>query len=119
MFRAILIVFMFVIQITYPLRAAEREASRESDTDSSQVKNEDELILETIDIKGEVDQPGVIFMPKRIEPELSDVDLERSFEDELKSGTGDVPSPVESKHHVEDVKDVKKIVKRKRQSNSN
>lgn len=119
MLRFFIALFLWMILIAYPSFAKDKETAQQSQPDSSQASTGDELILDTIDIKGEVDQPGVIFMPKRIEPELSDVDLERSFDDELKNGAGDVPSPVEAKHHVEDVKDVNKIVKRKRQNHSN
>lgn len=72
-----------------------------------------ELLLDEIEIKGNVEKPGVIIVPKRIEPEIRDIELKRSFEEELK-GAGDAPKPDEKLGEVEQVESIKKAVERKR-----
>jgi len=55
----------------------------------------------------------VIIVPRRIEPEIKDVELKRSFEEELKNA-GDAPKPDEKLGEVEQVESIKKAVERKR-----
>jgi hypothetical protein len=74
----------------------------------------EEIVLDIIYIKGNVEKPGVIVMPKRVEPELEKVELERSFKREVKEGIGDIPKPEKELREVERVESIKKTVKRKR-----
>lgn len=74
----------------------------------------EEIVLDVIYIKGNVEKPGVIVMPKRVEPELEEVELERSFKREVKEGIGDIPKPEKELRKVERVESIKKTVKRKR-----
>ena len=74
----------------------------------------EEIVLNVIYIKGKVEKPGVIVMPKRVEPELEGVELERSFKKEVKEGIGDIPKPEKELSKVERVESIKKTVKRKR-----
>jgi len=76
--------------------------------------SDSELILDAIQITGSVDKPGVIIMSKRIEPELKKIDLERSFEREVKQGVGEITKPNEELRKVEGVKSIKKSVNKKR-----
>lgn len=73
-----------------------------------------ELMLDDIEIKGNVEKPGVIILPKRLEPELDGVELDRSFENEVKQGGAEVPQPVKELNKVDRVKSIKKVVGRKR-----
>jgi hypothetical protein len=73
-----------------------------------------ELVLETIEIKGRVEKPGVIIIPSRVEPELKKVELDRSFEKELKEGVGEIVEPKKELRQVEKVKSIKKTVGRER-----
>jgi hypothetical protein len=75
----------------------------------------DELILDDIEIKGEVEKPSVIILPKRLEPEMNEVELERSFKREVKEGTGDVPKPDKALGQVEPVKSIKRTIDKKRE----
>jgi hypothetical protein len=75
----------------------------------------DELVLDVIEIKGRVDKPSVIIMPKRIEPEVGEVELERDFEQELKEGIGEIPRPEDDMNKVERVQSIKKTVERDRE----
>jgi hypothetical protein len=74
-----------------------------------------EIILDDIAIKGEVEKPSVIILPKRLEPEMNEVDLERSFKREVKEGAGDVPKPDKALGQVEPVKSIKKTIEKKRE----
>ena len=74
-----------------------------------------ELVLDAIEIKGRVDKPSVIIMPKRIEPEVGEVELERDFEQELKEGIGEIPKPEDDMNKVERVQSIKKAVERDRE----
>lgn len=74
----------------------------------------DELVLQPIEIKGKIEKPGVIIMPKRVEPELGKMELERSFQRELKQGVGEVPKPDKELQQVDRVKSIKKTIERKR-----
>jgi len=73
-----------------------------------------ELVLKAIEIKGKIEKPGVIIMPKRVEPELGKMELERSFQRELKQGVGQVPKPEKELQQVDRVKSIKKTIERKR-----
>ena len=75
---------------------------------------EGELVLETIEIKGKVEKPGVIILPNRVQPELKKVELKRSFEKEVKEGVGEIIQPKKELREVEKVKSIKKTVGRKR-----
>jgi len=73
-----------------------------------------EMVLDVIEIKGRVEKPGVIIVPKRVEPKLKEVELERNFKREVQEGIGEIPKPEKELRTVEKVKSVKKIVERKR-----
>lgn len=73
-----------------------------------------EMILEEIEIRGKVEKPGVIILPKRVEPELSDVELKRSFKKEVEKGVGEILKPEKELGSVERIKSIKKTVERKR-----
>ena len=75
----------------------------------------DELYLDEIEIKGKVEKPSVIIMPKRIDPEVGEVQLEREFEKELKEGMGEIPQVEDETNRVEDVKSIKKALNRDRE----
>ncbi len=76
--------------------------------------NGKELILEDIEIKGRVEKPGVIIVPKRISPEIKEVEINRSFEAEMKNGVGDVPQPEKALRRLEPVENIKKAVEKER-----
>ena len=73
-----------------------------------------EMVLGVIEIKGRVEKPSVIIMPKRIEPEMGEVELKRSFEKEVMEGIGEIPTLEKEMDKVERVKSIKKTVERKR-----
>jgi len=73
-----------------------------------------EIVLEAIEIKGRVEKPSVIIMPKRIEPEMGDVALERSFDKEVKEGSAEMGKLGKELNKVDRVKNIKKTVERKR-----
>ena len=74
----------------------------------------DELVLDEIEIKGKVEKPGVIILPKRVEPEMGEVELGRSFKREVKDGIGDLPKAEDVLGKVERVNSIKKTVERNR-----
>lgn len=75
---------------------------------------EEEMVLEEIQIQGKVDKPGVIIMPKRVEPEMKKIELERNFSKEIKQGVGEIPKPKKELRNLDRVKSIKKTLKRKR-----
>jgi hypothetical protein len=75
---------------------------------------EGEIVLGTIEIRGKVDKPGVIIMPKRVEPEIGEMELERSFKKELSEGVGEIPKPEKALRRLDTVKSIKKTVERER-----
>ena len=81
---------------------------------SEQDSSGQEIVLDVIYIKGSVEKPGVIIVPKRIGPELKEVELDRSFKREVNEGIGEVPKPEKETGKVERVKSIKKTVERKR-----
>ncbi len=74
----------------------------------------DELFLDDIEIKGRVDKPSVIIMPKRIDPEVGEVLLEREFEQELKEGMGEIPQIEDETSQVENVQSIKRAITKDR-----
>jgi len=77
-------------------------------------KQNDEMVLDEITIKGRVDKPGVIIVPKRVEPEMTKIELERSFSKEIKEGVGEISKPEKELKELDRVKSIKKTLKRKR-----
>jgi len=77
--------------------------------------NPGEIQLEEIQIQGEVEKPSVIILPKRIEPEVEDDGLDRSFSKEIKKNSDEVPKPDKAISQVEPVKSIKKELEKKRQ----
>lgn len=86
--------------------------------DSSQLsvspEESDELVLEEIEIMGRIDKPGVIILPKRIEPDVQEIDLDRSFQQEVKNGIGEIPGPDRMLRQLEQVESIKKAVEKER-----
>ena len=76
--------------------------------------SDEEIILDEIEIKGRVDKPGVIILPKRIEPEVQELDLDRSFQQEVKNGIGEIPGPDRMLRELEQVESIKKAVEKNR-----
>ncbi len=74
----------------------------------------EELVLDEIQIRGRIERPSVLIMPKRVEPELEEVELDRSFKKEVKEGVGEVPTPDRELGRVDRVQNVKKTIKKKR-----
>ena len=74
----------------------------------------DIIVLEAIEIRGKVQKPGVLLVPRRLEPEVGKIELERSFDDEVKQELGELPKPEKELRDMERVESVKKTVERKR-----
>ena len=79
----------------------------------------DEIVLDEIFIQGKIDKPAVIIVPKRVEPDLKEVELERSFKKELKEGVGDILQPEKELRKVDQVKSIKKAIERDRRKKKN
>ena len=88
-----------------------RNAVRTAAVDTAQTE---ELVLDEIQIRGRIERPGVLIMPKRVEPELEEVELERSFKKEVKEGVGEVPTPDRELGKVDRARNIKKTLKKKR-----
>lgn len=87
------------------------------DTSKTAVKppvNNGEMVLEDINIQGKIEKPGVIIVPKRVESELKEKELERSFKKELREGVGEFAKPQKELRKVDHVKSIKKAIERKR-----
>jgi len=78
-----------------------------------------ELILEEINIKGEIDRPNVIIMPKRIETDIKKIDLERKFSEEINKANRDIIELKEELRKIESIESIKKTIKRKRLKKNN
>ena len=74
----------------------------------------EEIILDSIEIKGHVDKPGVIILPKRVEPKIKEKELERDFNSEVRQGVGEIVEPKEALKQVEPVESIKKTVEKDR-----
>ena len=53
-------------------------------------------------------------MPKRVEPEIGEIALERSFNKEVKEGVGEIPKPEKELRRLDRIESIKKTVERKR-----
>jgi hypothetical protein len=84
------------------------------ETETAADSEDGEMMLGVIEIKGKVEKPGVIIMPKRVEPEIAEMDLERSFNKEVKEGVGEIPKPEKELRRVDRIESIKKTVERKR-----
>jgi hypothetical protein len=84
------------------------------DSKSAKRNPSGEIQLEEIDIQGSVEKPSVTIVPKRIEPDLRELELNRSFEQEVKENVGEIPKSDEPLRKVEPVESIKKSVEKKR-----
>jgi hypothetical protein len=75
----------------------------------------EEIVLDAIEIIGNVEKPGVIILPKRIEPEIGKVELNRSFKREVEEDVGEVFQPGKALHQIEELKSIKKAVEKNRE----
>ena len=96
-------------------------------SDSMQVKNpvqtaavvrdssnaENIIVLDSIEIRGSVQKPGVLLVPKRVAPEMGKMELNRSFDKELKEAGG-LPRVEKELRKVDRVESVKKAVEKER-----
>ena len=121
--KAVFIVSIFLIICEFILFNNANTQTVTSDTTKQKLRTKtiekdsligDELVLQPIEIKGKVEKPGVIIMPKRVEPELGKMELERSFKRELKQGVGEVPKPDKELQQVDQIRSIKKTIERKR-----
>ena len=96
------------------LLAQESGSSVSQDSTQTGVQGSGELMLDEIEIQGQIEKPGVIVMPKRVNPEIEQMELGRSFDNELKNGVEALPQSEEALGQVDHVKSIKKAVERKR-----
>ncbi len=74
-----------------------------------------EIVLEVIEIRGKIDKPSVIIVPKRVEPEIGEIELERSFQQEVKEGIGQIPEPEKELQQVDRIESIKKTIQKERE----
>ena len=121
----IVFIFIFLFSNLYMIQSVNCETRQQDNPvktttqDSTGVTSgvtsgDEEMVLETIEIKGNVQKPGLIIMPKRVEPKLDKVDLERNFEREVNEGVGEIIKPEDEMNRVDRVKSIKKTVERER-----
>ncbi|MBN2102706.1 hypothetical protein JW835_01555 [bacterium] len=94
--------------------AQENSTSASQDSSQTGFQGNGELILDEIEIQGQIEKPGVIVLPRRVDPEIGQVELGRSFDNELKNGVEALPKPDKVLGQVDDVKSIKKAVERQR-----
>ena len=82
---------------------------------SQQDSGEGEMVLEAIEIQGKVERPGVIIVPKRVEPEIEEIELERSFQQEVKEEMGQIPEPERELQSVDRIESIKKTIQKERE----
>jgi hypothetical protein len=92
-------------------------ASNPARVDSTLKKANDyqEIVLDSIEIVGRVEKPGVIILPKRVEPQIQEKDLERDFNNELRQGVGEIVEPREDLQRVEPLVSIKKAIEKRRE----
>lgn len=122
------IIYLLLITFFILLSNAVAQNSENDSTDtlSTQVLNQNqpdttsnELILDEINIKGEIDRPNVIIMPTRVETEVKKIELERKFSKEVNKIQGEIPELQEELRKIENIKSIKKTIKRDRLKNNN
>ncbi len=92
-----------------------KDTSRVRVVQSSELDSDDgELVLDVIEIKGYVDKPGVTIIPKRVDTEMEEREIGRSFEHEVKQGVGEIPMPEDDLRKVDRVQSIKKAIDKKR-----
>ncbi|MCJ7813395.1 hypothetical protein MUP95_08805 [bacterium] len=74
-----------------------------------------EMVLEVIEIRGKIEKPSVIIVPKRVEPEIGEIELERSFQQEVKGETGQIPEPEKELQQVDRIESMKKTIQKERE----
>ena len=119
--KCIILLWIVIILTGFGGYASTRAQTVIADTTRTSVEAETvvdsengEMLLGVIEIKGKVEKPGVIIMPKRVEPKIAEMDLERSFSKEVKEGVGEIPKPERELRRVDRIESIKKTVERKR-----
>lgn len=94
-------------------------ASDSIDQIAEMVSTDGDIILDEIDIQAEIEKPRVAILPKRLDPELGELEfVDRSFDRELKSFSQEVlieDDRLFTPNKIENLK--KKILKKKRKNN--
>jgi hypothetical protein len=118
--------FFFSLVIGCMLLPANTRA-QDAKSDSTQVKKPEQtaavvrdssnaeniIVLDSIEIRGRVQKPGVLLVPKRVAPEMGKIELNRSFDKELKEAGG-LPRVEKELRKVDRVESVKKAVEKER-----
>ena len=111
-----IIIFIFMIIIFSKLTSAQDTTKVISDSSNivqsiDTIDIIDEVVLDAITIEAEIEKPRVAILPKRIEPELGEMEfINRSFENELKQGP---EQPVLIKERIRAPIKVKKLKEKK------
>ena len=90
------------------------KTTTKTDTAANAESSDEIMDLGEISIQGRVEKPGVVLIPRRVESEIKERSLERSFTQELKSGNTGILQPKKALNQVEQVQSIKSAVKRKR-----
>jgi hypothetical protein len=106
---------LFILLIVFQTAHSQAPVSEAvQDSVKAPASQGEELVLDQIDIQGQVEKPGVIVIPSRVDPDIDQLELNRSFDKELKNGVEAVPQSQEALEQVEGVDSIKKAVERKR-----
>lgn len=107
--------FLFILIFSGILLSQQAPADADQDSVSVNPVTEDgELVLDEIDIQGHIEKPGVIVLPRRVDPEMGEIELDRSFDNEVKSDVETLPEAEEALGEVEGIQSIKKAVERQR-----
>ena len=71
--------------------------------------------MEIIEIQGKIERPGVIIVPKRVETEIEEIELERSFQQEVKEEIGQIPEPDRELQQVDRIESIKETIQKERE----
>lgn len=91
-----------------------KHTSGETRVKADSVSSNGDIVLDEIFVEGKVSKPGVMIVPKRLEPKLKERQLQRSFQNELSNKENGVYKPKKELHKVDRVQSIKKALEKER-----
>lgn len=91
-----------------------KHTSGETTAKADSLNNKGEIVLDEIFIEGRVSKPGVMIVPKRLEPKLKERQLQRSFQNEINDKESGIYKPKQELHQVERVQSIKQALEKER-----
>ena len=111
-----LLLVVLLILISFPASAKEAKSTQEKTKSKSKITQTGEIKLDDLYLDALIEKPSVLILPKRIEPDLENVEfITRKFDRELKMVPEKLFDLQLGKKEIQKIRNLDKILKKKRE----